>query len=55
MTAMIGSDANRSIARIARMVSYPSMTGIMMSIRTTSKSGDALEDRERFGTALGDR
>ena len=26
-----------------------------MSIRTTSKSGDALEDLERFGPALGDR
>ena len=29
----------RSIFRIARMVSYPSMTGIMMSIRTMSMSG----------------
>src|SRR5215510_10389635 len=37
--AMIGRSLNRSIRRTARMVSYPSISGIMMSINTTSTSG----------------
>ena len=46
---------NRSMSRIARMVSYPSMTGIMMSIRTMSMSGRPLQGGECLGAALDDR
>ena len=37
--AMIGKALNVSILRMARMVSYPSISGIMMSIKTTSIPG----------------
>src|SRR3984957_8413330 len=36
VTAMIGRSANSGSARSARMVSYPSMSGIMMSMKTMS-------------------
>ena len=41
VTAMMGSDLNRSNDRMVRMVTYPSMVGIMMSISTRSMSGFA--------------
>ena len=53
VTAMIGRLLNCGSLRITRIVSRPSISGIMMSIRTMSIVGLGLEDADGVATRLG--
>ena len=50
---MIGRSLQRGILRISRIVSMPSISGIMMSISTMSMSGSVLQDADRVAAVVG--
>ena len=53
VTAMIGRSLQAGILRISRIVSMPSISGIMMSISTMSMSGSRLQHVDRVAAVVG--